>query len=265
MQNMSSHKFGRWPIFVLALPMLGLLLLPLLALVSASSPHDITAGLDHELFTPALWLSAKTTSLSLGVIILFGTPLGWWLAKAESKKIKIVELLVDLPIVLPPAVVGIALLHTFGRRGVFGDVLATLGLQIPFSVIAVVIAQVVVAAPFYIQASAAAFRRVDPDLLLVAQTLGSTPVNVFRKVALPIALPGIISGAALSWARALGEFGATLLFAGNLAGETQTMPLAIYSALESDVRAAVAIALVLAAVALVLLLGLRLIPKGDAS
>ena len=265
MQKMPSHKFGRWPMFVLALPMLGLLILPLLALMGASSPSDILAGLNHDLFGPALWLSAKTTTISLGIIVLTGTPLGWWLAKARPQQTKIVELFVDLPIVLPPAVVGIALLHTFGREGLLGNFLATLGLQIPFSTTAVIIAQVVVAAPFYIQSSASAFRRVSPDLLLVAQTLGSSPLNVLRKVALPIALPGLISGAALSWARALGEFGATLLFAGNLTGVTQTMPLAIYSALESDVRAAVAIALVLAAVALILLLGLRLIPKRGAS
>lgn len=265
MRDISSQKFGRWPIFVLALPMLGLLLLPLLALISASSPSDMIAGMEHDLFFPALWLSAKTTTMSLVIIILAGTPLGWWLAKAAPQKTKIIELIVDLPIVLPPAVVGIALLHTFGRQGLLGELLATLDLQIPFTTTAVVMAQVIVAAPFYIQSSASAFRRVSPDLLLVAQTLGSSPVQVFRKVALPIALPGLISGAALSWARALGEFGATLLFAGNLASETQTMPLAIYSALESDVRAAVAIALVLAAVALVLLLGLRLIPKRGAS
>ena len=164
-----------------------------------------------------------------------------------------------MPIVLPPAVVGIALLHTFGREGLLGDLLTSGNIQIPFSTTAVIIAQVVVSAPFYIQSSASAFRRVNHDLLLVAQTLGYPPSGVFQKVALPIALPGLVSGAALSWARALGAFGATLFFAGNLTSETQTMPLAIYSALESDVRVAVAIALVLAGVALLLLLGLRLI------
>jgi molybdate transport system permease protein len=261
MRNSPYQTFARWPALILAIPMLGLLLLPLIALLSASSPNDILTGMKHELFAPALWLSAKTTLLSLSLIILGGTPLAWWLAKASPQKTKLVELFVDRPIVLPPAVVGIALLHTFGRQGLFGDVLASLNLQIPFTTTAVIIAQVVVSAPFYIQSSAAAFRRVNHDLLLVAQTLGHPPASVFSKVALPIALPGLISGAALSWARALGEFGATLLFAGNLSGETQTMPLAIYSALESDVRAAVAIALVLAGAALILLLGLRLIPQ----
>ena len=131
----------------------------------------------------------------------------------------------------------------------------------PFTTIAVVLAQVVVSAPFYIQATAAAFRRVDPDLLLVGRTLGQSPAGTFFRVAVPLALPGLISGAALSWARALGEFGATLLFAGNLTGTTQTMPLAIYMALESDVRVALALSLVLAAVSVLLLFGLRLAPR----
>ena len=123
------------------------------------------------------------------------------------------------------------------------------------------LAQVVVSAPFYIQAAAAAFRRIDPDLLLVGRTLGQSPSGAFFRIAVPLALPGLISGAALSWARALGEFGATLLFAGNLTGTTQTMPLAIYMALESDVRVALALSLVLAAVSVLLLFGLRLAPR----
>jgi molybdate transport system permease protein len=168
--------------------------------------------------------------------------------------------LVDLPIVVPPAVVGIALLQTFGRRGVFGGWLASLGLQIPFTTTAVVLAQLVVSAPFFIQAASAAFRSVDADLLIVARTLGQSPGGAFVRVALPMALPGVIVGAALAWARALGEFGATLLFAGNLPGTTQTMPLAIYMALESDVRVATALALVLATISLLLLLGLRAAP-----
>jgi molybdate transport system permease protein len=167
---------------------------------------------------------------------------------------------VDLPIVVPPAVVGIALLLTFGRSGLLGAPLTALGIQIPFTTIAVVLAQVVVSAPFYVQAAAAAFRRVDPDLLIVARSLGQRPRGAFFGVALPLALPGLMGGAALAWARALGEFGATLLFAGNLPGITQTMPLAIYAALEVDVRVAVALSLALAAVSVLLLLALRAAP-----
>lgn len=261
-----THRqyFGPLPLVLWASPMLLLLLIPLVALVGSTSPNDVWAGMQNPIFLPALWLSAKTSLVSLVLIVLAGTPLAWWMATATSKQRKVVTLLVDLPIVIPPAVLGIALLQTFGRQGLLGDVLESLGIQIPFSTPAVILAQVVVAAPFYIQSATAAFRRVNPDFLLVARTLGQKPAGAFLQMALPLALPGIISGAALSWARALGEFGATLLFAGNLSETTQTMPLAIYTALESDVRAAVAISLVLVAVAFVLLLGLRLIPAWSA-
>jgi len=241
--------------------MLALLVLPLLALAVASSPAELATGVRSPLFGPALWLSARSTALSLAIVVLTGTPLAWWLAFAPGRGARIAEALVDLPIVVPPAVVGVALLETFGRRGLLGGVLTALGIQVPFTTLAVVLAQVVVSAPFYVQAAGAAFRRVDPDLLLVARTLGHPPRATFLRVAVPIALPGLVGGAALAWARALGEFGATLLFAGNLPGTTQTMPLAIYMALESDVRVAVALSLVLAAVSVLLLFVLRAAPK----
>jgi len=257
----SGAEPRRWPLVAVALPILALLVLPLVALLLASSPADLRAGVGDPLFAPALWLSTQTTLLSLVLVIVFGTPLAWWLATAPLGRTRSVEVFVELPVVLPPAVVGIALLQTFGRSGLFGPQLNQLGVQVPFTTIAVVLAQVVVSAPFYIQAAAAAFRRVDPDLLLVGRTLGQSPAGTFFRVAVPLALPGLISGAALSWARALGEFGATLLFAGNLTGTTQTMPLAIYMALESDVRVALALSLVLAAVSVLLLFGLRLAPR----
>ncbi len=251
---------GRWPILVVAAPMLVLLVLPLLALALASSPTDLAAGVRDPLFAPALWLSARTTLISLAVVVGMGTPLAWWLAHAPGRAPRVVEVLVDLPVVVPPAVVGIALLATFGRSGLLGGALAALGLQVPFTSAAVVLAQVVVSAPFYVQAASAAFGRVDRDLLIVARTLGQSPAGAFFRVAVPLSLPGLVGGAALAWARSLGEFGATLLFAGNLPGTTQTMPLAIYMALESDVRVAVAIALVLAGVSVLLLFALRWAP-----
>jgi molybdate transport system permease protein len=232
----------------------------MLALLVASSPADVLAGTRSPLFGPALWLSARTTAVSLLVVVIAGTPLAWWLAAAAGRTARAMEALVDLPIVVPPAVVGIALLEAFGRRGLFGPTLGALGIEIPFTTLAVVLAQVVVSAPFYVQAAAAAFRRVDNDLMIVARTLGQSPRGAFLRVAVPIALPGLIGGGALAWARALGEFGATLLFAGNLPGTTQTMPLAIYMALESDVRVAVALSLVLAAASVFLLLALRMGP-----
>lgn len=256
----SSAGAAGWSTLLLAVPVLGLMVVPLLALALASSPADLAAGVRAPLFAPALWLSARTTLVSLLLVVGAGTPLAWWLAVAPPRRTRAVELMVDLPIVIPPAVVGIALLQTFGRSGLFGPQLTALGIQIPFTTTAVVLAQVVVSAPFYVQSAAAAFRRVDPDLLLVARTLGQSDRGAFLRVAVPLALPGLVGGAALAWARALGEFGATLLFAGNLLGRTQTMPLAIYTALESDVRVAVALSLVLAGVSVLLLFALRSAP-----
>ena len=256
---------GRWLLVLAAAPILLLLVVPLIGLAFASSPADLAVGVRSPLFAPALWLSARTTVVSLVLVVATGTPLAWWMATGSGRGTRVVEALVDLPIVLPPAVVGIALLETFGRSGLFGTQLVALGIQVPFTTLAVVLAQVVVSAPFYVQAAAAAFRRVEPDLLIVARTLGQSQRGAFLRVAVPIALPGLVGGAALAWARALGEFGATLLFAGNLPGTTQTMPLAIYMALESDVRVAVAISLVLAAVAVLLLFALRAAPNVWAS
>lgn len=253
---------GAIPGTTLAAMLLILLGLPMAALALSSSPTEILAGVRHALFLPALSLSARTTLLSLLIVVVTGTPLAWWLAASppDQKRTRIVELIVDLPIVLPPAVVGIALLQTFGRNGLFGPQLGALGISIPFTSAAVVVAQVVVSAPFFVQSAANAFRKVDRDLMIVARTLGASPAQAFFRVAIPVALPGLLAGAALALARSIGEFGATLLFAGNLPGATQTMPLAIFTTLESDVRAALAISLVLAGVAVLLLFGLRLGP-----
>ena len=234
--------------------------LPMLALLWSSSVSDLRAGASHPLFAPALWLSLRTTLVSLVFIILTGTPLAWWLSTTESRWTRAVGLVVYLPVLIPPAVVGVALLQTFGRRGLLGPALELVGIRVAFTGAAVVLAQVLVSAPFYVHAAANAFRKVEPDLLLVARTLGASPAAAFARVAVPVALPGLVAGASLAWARSLGEFGATLLFAGNLTGTTQTMPLAIFSALESDVRVALLFSLVLAALGVVLLVGLRLTP-----
>jgi len=251
--------------WMLAVGLLGLLLMPMLALVVSSTPSDLAAGVGHPLFIPALALSAKTTLISLAIVVLGGTPLAWWLANGQRGITRIVEVLVILPIVVPPAVLGVALLQAFGRSGVLGPLFTTLDLQVPFTTGAVVLAQVVVSAPFYVESAAIAFRRVDVDSILVARTLGASPPTAFFRVAVPIAATGLLGGAALSYARSIGEFGATLLFAGNLAGTTQTMPLAIYMALESDVRAALAISLVLAAIAVLLLFAVRVAPQAFTS
>lgn len=249
----------------LASALLGLIVLPVLALAVSSSPGELAAGVRHPLFVPALALSARTTLLSLVIVVVAGTPLAWWLAVGPPRRTRLVEVAIVLPIVIPPAVLGVALLQTFGRSGVFGPWLEWLGVQVPFTTSAVVLAQVVVSAPFYVESAAIAFRRVDIDLMLVARTLGASPAIAFFRIAVPVAANGLLGGAALAYARSIGEFGATLLFAGNMSGTTQTMPLAIYMALESDVRAALAISLVLAAIAVALLFAVRVAPQALSS
>jgi molybdate transport system permease protein len=195
-----------------------------------------------------------TSLVALVVVVALGTPLAWLLAQRERR---VIEILVELPVVLPPAVLGVALLLAFGRHGLLGPFLERAGLSVAFTPAAVVLAQIVVAAPFYVLAATSAFRALDRELLVVARTLGASPARAFFRVALPITRPALLRGATLAWARALGEFGATLLFAGSLAGRTMTLPLAIYAALESDLRAARAIALVLVVVAFALLFAVR--------
>ena len=253
MRGASEHSRA----LLMSLPILALLALPLLALFVSSSPTELSAAVSHPLFVEALSLSARTTAVSLAVVVLLGTPLAWWLAVGPRRWTRVGAIVVDLPIVVPPAVVGIALLLAFGRRGLFGAQLDAWGVQIPFTAVAVVMAQVIVSAPFYIQSASSAFEAIDRDHLIVARTLGHSRTSTFFRVAVPMALPGLAAGIALAWARALGEFGATLIFAGNLPGRTQTMPLAIYTALESDVRIAVALSLVLAGVGVALMLPLR--------
>ena len=246
------------PVFA-AGALLCFLVVPLVALVLSTSLRDLTEGLRQPLALAALGLSLLTTSCSLAVVLLLGTPLAWLLSRRTGRWARAVATLVQLPIVIPPAVSGLALLLAFGRRGLLGPWLEHFGLSLPFTTAAVVVAEVFVSAPFYVQAASAAFRRLDPQLLLVAHSLGAGPARTFFRVALPLSRPGLVTGAALSWSRALGEFGATLMFAGNLTGRTQTLPLAIYTAMESDLQPAKAMSLLLVAVAfgLLLLVGRR--------
>ena len=245
---------------VLGAGLLLLLLLPIVALVASTSGADMAVGFAHPHFGSALRLSLTTSVISLAIVVLTGTPLAWWMATSESRVTRAVSVLVDLPVVIPPAVMGVGLLLAFGRQGLLGPSLGTVGIVVPFTEIAVVLAQVIVSGPFFVQAATNAFRKIDPDTIAVARTLGATPREAFLRIAVPVALPGLLAGASLSWARALGEFGATLLFAGNLPGKTQTMPLAIFAAMESDLRVAVVLSLLLVAIGTILLLGLRLLP-----
>jgi molybdate transport system permease protein len=228
---------------------------PLFGLFATASWSEFVAGLKHPLVWPALRLSLLTSSASLACVVVFGTPLAWVLAPAP-RGARLVETVLQLPIVIPPAVAGIALLLAFGRRSLLAALYPS-GWSISFSTTAVVVAQVFVSAPFFVQAALSAFRRLDPHLLLVARSFGAHPLRVFARVGLPLAAPGLLAGALLSWARALGEFGATLMFAGNMEGKTQTLPLAIYTAMEADLRAAQSLSIVLVILALALLVGVR--------
>ena len=174
---------------LLAGALVACLALPVLVLVFSSTPAEVARGMRDPLFAPALWLSIRTTLVSLALIVLTGTPLAWWLARSSGFGARVLQLLVDLPIVIPPAVVGVALLQTFGRRGVLGPFLASVEISIPFSTTAVILAQTVVAAPFYVQSAVNGFRSVDSDLIITARTLGAGRVGAFFRVALPMAVP----------------------------------------------------------------------------
>lgn len=207
----------------------------------------------------ALRLSLVTTAVSLLITAAFGTPLAYLLARSRSRLTTLTEVLVDLPLVLPPSVAGLALLLVFGRRGVVGESLDAFGLAIPFTTIAVVLAQVFVASPFYVRSARAAIASVPRDLEDAARVDGASELRVFVEVTLALARPGISAGLVMSWARSLGEFGATILFAGNLVGRTQTLPLVVYSEFQAgDLDAAIAAAAVLVLAAIGVLLAVRL-------
>lgn len=251
------NRLQQYLLGAMASLLVAVLALPLIGLFSGTSPTELLKALGHPLVWPALRLSLLTALASLGIVVMFGTPLAWALARSRGRFGRALEVIVQLPIVLPPAVAGVAMLLAFGRRGLFAGWLYPVGWSAAFTPLAVVLAQVFVSAPFFVAAASNAFRRVDEKLLIVARTLGASPLRVLLRVALPLAAPGVIAGAVMSWARSLGEFGATLMFAGNLEGRTQTLPLAIYTALESDLRVAQALSIVLVIVAFALLLGVR--------
>jgi molybdate transport system permease protein len=260
---MSAPARGaRLVLFLLGGLLAAFLVLPVFGLVFTNL-DDFRAGLSHPLVWPALRLSLFTTGASLVLTILLGTPLAWTLARGGGRAVRTLGVLIELPIVIPPAVAGVALLLAFGRRGLVGRLLPE-ELAVAFTTAAVIMAELFVSAPLFVQAAASAFRRIDDRLFIVARTLGASPPRVFLRVAIPIAAPSLLAGAAMAWARSLGEFGATLMFAGNLEGRTQTLPLAIYTAMESDMRAARALSIVLVVVALAVLLGARSLLRAEA-
>ena len=246
-----------------ALALLVFLALPLVALLVRVTPGQLLARLGQPVVLDALRLSLLTSAAATVIVVALGIPLAHRLATREFRGKRLVELIVDLPMVLPPTVAGFALLMAFGRYGLLGRALNLCGVTLPFTTLGVVTAQVFMAAPFFIGSTRAGFAAVDRRLLDAAATSRASETYTFLHVTLPLARPAIVAGATLSAARALGEFGATITFAGNLPGTTQTMPLAVYVALQSDLDAAVVLSVLLLATSCGLLLGLRAAPAGS--
>ncbi len=239
---------------------LTLLTLPLLSLLIRTPPADLVHRLSSPIVVQALRLSVVTTTASTMAVLILGLPIVYLLAMQEFPGKRFLEVVIDLPMVLPPTVAGVGLLLAFGRAGLAGRVLSALGVTVPFTTLAVVLAQMFVAGPFLINTVRAGFEEVDSKYLQAAATLRASPAYTFLHVILPLSYPALIAGAAMTWARALGEFGATITFAGNLPGRTQTMPLAVYIALESNLDVAVALSVILLLISFGLLLALRSIP-----
>ncbi len=256
-----SQRRGRTLPPGLLLPLAGaatLLGVPLLALVVRAPWSALGEELTRPEVAAALRLSLVCSILATLVSVVLGVPLAWLLARVDFPGRRLARALVMLPMILPPVVGGVALLLAFGRRGLVGEWLArAFDVQLPFSLAGAVLAETFVAMPFLVLAAEAGFRQVDRRLEEAAATLGARRWRVFTRITLPLAAPALGAGAALCWARALGEFGATITFAGNLPGRTQTLPLAVYIALETRPEAAFALSLVLLGVAIAVLISLR--------
>jgi molybdate transport system permease protein len=235
------------------------LILPVVAIFTNTDPGSLLDSLGRESSRDALWLSLRTTLAALAVIVVIGTPAAYLLATREFRGKALVTTAIELPLVLPPAVAGIGLLAAFGPKGIFGSALEGAGIELVLQTAGVVVALIFVAAPFYLRQAQAAFTAVDPSLLAAARTLGASEARAFARVAIPCAGPGISAGIALSWGRALGEFGATLMFAGSFQGITQTAPLAIFASFSTDFPAALALSAVLVAFSGALLLSVKLL------
>lgn len=235
------------------------LTLPLVAIFLRVPPGELIAQMGSDVAVSALVLSLKTSLAANALILVIGTPAAWIIARRRFRGRSLVVTLVELPLVLPPTVAGIGLLAAFGRAGLLGGQLEALGLSIPFTTLAVVLAVTFVASPFYLRQAIAAFEAVDTAMLDAARTLGAGPWRAFRTVALPLAGGGLAAGAALAFARGIGEFGATIIFAGNFEDVTQTLPLAVYSVLEQDFTTALAIAALLVVFSAAVLLTVRMV------
>ena len=238
---------------------IGFLALPVVAIFVNASPSDLVSSLGDGASRDALRLSLETSAIALALILLVGTPAAWMLATRDFRGKALLTTIIELPLVLPPAAAGVALLASLGPNGILGAALDDAGIQLVLTTAGVVVAMIFVASPFYVRQAQASFAALDPRLLEASRTLGAGEARTFVRIALPLARPGLSAGAALAWGRALGEFGATLMFAGSLRGVTQTAPLAIYERFATDFPAALALAAVLVAVSAGVLLAVKLV------
>jgi molybdate transport system permease protein len=235
----------------------GFVSLPLLSLVVWTVSEDSWRAMASPVAVDALLLSLRTTATTMAVLLLVGTPAAYILARVDFRGSRVINTLIDIPVVLPPSAAGIALLLAFGRLGLVGKYLDVFGVTLSFTTAAVVMAEIFVAAPFYVRQAATGFGAVDRTVEEAALVDGASRTAVFFKVTVPLALPALLAGALTAWARALGEFGATVIFAGSFRGITQTIPLAIFAEFQSDIDAAVALSVLVLGFAFVVILAVR--------
>jgi molybdate transport system permease protein len=240
------------------------LTLPIVAIFVDSSPADLIDSLGEPGALDALWLSLRTTAISIVIILAVGTPAAYLLATRSFRGRAVVVTLIELPLVLPPAVAGIALLAAVGPAGILGGAVEAAGIELSLATAGVVVALTFVASPFYLRQAMTAFAAVDRTLLDASRTLGASEARGFLRVMIPVAIPGLAAGTALALGRALGEFGATLMFAGSFQGITQTVPLAIYDRFSTNFESALALSAVLVAVSAAILLSVKLVQGGAA-
>lgn len=253
----------RDPWWLLSLPLLFFLALPLVALFLKTPPAQLLVNLGQTQVIQAISLSLLTTCATLVVTIIFGTPVAYLLARYDFPFRRAIDTLLDLPTVLPPSVAGVALLMAFGRRGLVGEWLEFWGIHIAFTQVAVILAQTFIAAPFYVKAAILGFGSVDRDLEQAASLDGAGGWQIFRHITLPLSWAALLSGAVMTWARALGEFGATIIFAGNYPGRTQTMPLAIYLGFELDLDVALTLSVILVSCSFLVLMVIKFLLQRD--
>lgn len=264
-ESMSAHAppaLGRWTENawrITALPLVLFFLIPVVMLFTRISPAAVLENLRQKEVLQAIGISLRTTLISMALILLFGTPLAYLMGRHQFRYKKALDTLIDLPTVLPPSVAGVALLMAFGRRGLIGAWLDDLGVQLAFTTAAVVLAQTFIAAPFFVRAATLGFASIDREIVEAAQLDGASRWQILRFVILPLSRFALLSGGMMSWARALGEFGATMIFAGNFPGRTQTMPTAIYLGFERDLESALTLSVILVAISFFSLLLIKVL------